>query len=123
MSYKRLAHQRSVKRAEYSEPRRTLTKGEVIEERLSESVQYLQSQRQYSVLCVVSQCSVFSPRDSTVYCVWSVSAVSSVPETVQCIVCGKSVQYLQSQRQYSVLCVVSQCSIFSPRDSTVYCVW
>ena len=38
VSYKRLAHQRSIKRAEYSEPLRTLTKGEVIEERLSEFV-------------------------------------------------------------------------------------
>ena len=38
VSYKRLAHQRSVKRAEYSEPLRTLTKGEVIEERLSEFI-------------------------------------------------------------------------------------
>ena len=38
VAYKRLAHQRSVKRAQYSEPLRTLTKGNVIEQRLSEYV-------------------------------------------------------------------------------------
>ena len=38
ISYKRLAHQRSVKRSQYAEPLRRMTKGDVIENRLSQFV-------------------------------------------------------------------------------------